>query len=200
MPRRVNEGRGGGYRSKIAYSRDFLMSFSDFKVPPDNINNIHWIQQNQTLDRPQKTAGPNMAKLQWVFQEPHGDHQGAGTYGPEMERRLSSHDGGFGGNGDIRADIGFRRRRFVGGEGGQSTSSGNGALRGKCGFNEEGGTREGSDFRREGDGGFREDVGFRGECSFGATGIPLPVPPTSVSSAPRSHVQRSSASATGGLR
>ncbi|KAG9072582.1 hypothetical protein KI688_000353 [Linnemannia hyalina] len=132
------------YRSKITYSRDFLMSFRAFDVPPKGIDRIHWIQQNPTLDHPQKAAGPRMARPQPAFQEPRGDYQGAGNYDPDMGHRQSGRGGGFRKEGAFR-DVGFGREIGLRGERGQSTAIGNGP------------SREGAQ------GTSRGGVGFRGE-------------------------------------
>ena len=81
------------------------MSFGAFNVPPESIDRIYWIQQNSTLDRPQKAAGPRMARPQLVFQEPRGDYQGAGIYDPDMGDRQSERGGGFTGEG-ASGDVG----------------------------------------------------------------------------------------------
>ncbi|KAG0079782.1 hypothetical protein BGZ90_001719 [Linnemannia elongata] len=101
------------YRSKITYSRDFLMSFRAFNVPPGSIDRIHWIQQNPTLDHPQEAAGMRMARPQPVFQEPRGDYQRAGIYGPEMGHRQSGRgDGAF--RGDVTSNEEDKCRRGSG--------------------------------------------------------------------------------------
>ncbi|KAG0292312.1 hypothetical protein BGZ96_004346 [Linnemannia gamsii] len=204
MPPIRNEGVGRGYRSKITYSRDYLMTFSDFNVLPDNIDRIHWIQQNPTLDWSQKFAGPMMARLQGTFQEPRGDHQGAGTYDSKMGCHLARREGDFGGNGDADADLGLSRRHGVGKERGQGTSSESSACRGderqrtSRGNIVFGGEGRYGTFR--GDGGFRGDSSIIEERGLGAPSFPLLPSPTSTPSTPRPHVQRSSTSATGGLR
>lgn len=206
MPLRGTGERG--YRFKITYSRDFLMSFRAFSVPPESIDRIHWIQQNPTLDHPQKAAGTRMARPQPVFQDPRGDYQGAGTYDPEMGHRQSGRGGGFRGEGAIR-DVEFGGEIGSRGAGGQSIAIGNGPF------------REGTQGTPRGDGGFRGERGqgtfsgertFRGDVAsneddrlgrdsgFGAPNFPSPPPPLSAPPAPRPHFQRYSASATGGLR
>ncbi|KAF8947554.1 hypothetical protein BGZ47_008699 [Haplosporangium gracile] len=182
---------GGAYGSEITYSREFLLSFSGFKAPPDSIDRIHWIQQNPTLDHPQKAAESRMARPRPVFQKSGGEYQRAGTFGSEVSHRYSRCEGGFRGEGALRGDVGF---------GGETGLSGNNGLKGE-GFS-------------RGNGAFREDYGFRGGggqraqrghgASRGEGGVDAPTfyppfPPLSALPAPRPHAQRSSASATGGL-
>ncbi|KAK3838469.1 MAG: hypothetical protein JOS17DRAFT_834334 [Linnemannia elongata] len=205
MPLRGTGGRG--YRFKITYSRDFLMSFRAFNVPPEGIDRIHWIQQNPTQDYLQKTPELRMARPQPIIQEPRGNYQGAGTYDSEMGHRQLGRGGDFRGEGAIR-DVGFEREIGSRGARGQSTAFGNGPFReGPQGTSGESGgfrgeSRQGT-FRGEGtfrgdvvsneDNRLRSDSGF-GAPSFSSSPPPLPPPP-----ALRLHFQRSSASATGGL-
>ncbi|KAG0066427.1 hypothetical protein BGZ89_007273 [Linnemannia elongata] len=193
-------------RSKITYSRDFLMSFRAFNVPPGNIDRIHWIQQNLTLDHPQEAAGLRMARPQPVFQEPRGDYQRAGIYGPEMGHHQSGRGGVFRVKGAIRADS-FGGEIDLIREKGQGTAIGNGAFREKV----QSTSGEDGGFRGErGKGTFSVDGAFRGDVTsneedryrrgsgFSASNF-LPPPLPSATLAPRPHFQRSSASATGGL-
>ncbi|KAF9125163.1 hypothetical protein BGX30_000584 [Mortierella sp. GBA39] len=156
------------------------MSFRAFDVPPESIDRIHWIQQNPTLDHPQKAAGPSMARPQPIFQEPRGDYQGAGTYDPEMGHCQSGRGGGFREEGAFR-DVGFGGEIGSRGERGRSTAIGNGP------------------FREGAQGTSRGDVGFKGGSAFGAPNFLPPFRPPSAPPAPRLHFQQSSASATGGL-
>ncbi|KAF9549298.1 hypothetical protein EC957_004212 [Mortierella hygrophila] len=195
------------YRPKIAYSRDFLMSFRAFDVPPESIDRIHWIQQNPTLDHPQNAAGPRMVRLQPAFQEPRGDYQRAGNYDPEMGHRQSGREGGFREEGAFR-DVGFGGEIGLRGEREQSTAIGNGPSR----VGAQGTSRRDVGFRGEsgqgtlrGKGAFRGDVASNGDdrfkrgSGFGAPNFLPPLRPPSVPSTPRLHFQQSSATATGGL-
>ncbi|KAF9153346.1 hypothetical protein BG015_003627 [Linnemannia schmuckeri] len=180
---------GGVHGFKITYGRDFLMSFSGLKAPPDSIDSIHWIQLNSTLDNPQKAVEPRMARSQPVFQEPGGEYQGTGTYGPEVSHRHSRCDDSFRGESAVRGDIGFGGEINLSGNDGlerDRPSKGKGAFRGDYGFRGGGGQR--------GHGTSTGENGFRGEGGIGAPTFHPPFPP-----ALRRHVRRSSASATGRL-
>ncbi|KAK3813457.1 MAG: hypothetical protein J3R72DRAFT_498541 [Linnemannia gamsii] len=102
--------RSGSYqpqfRSRITYSRDFLMTFSGLCVPPDSIDRIRWIQQHATLDWSQKSTGLKVLKSQ---QHPiqqsvrqravyrySGDDCDQGTRGSNMGRRHTTGGGGRG--------------------------------------------------------------------------------------------------------
>ncbi|KAF9101615.1 hypothetical protein BGX29_005438 [Mortierella sp. GBA35] len=75
--------RGRVARTKICYSRDFLMSFQYITVPPDCIERIRWTLQNLTVDRPHKAA-PGMAGHRPSYQGPSSP-PGFEDYGGEQE-------------------------------------------------------------------------------------------------------------------
>ncbi|KAF9133770.1 hypothetical protein BGW39_008947 [Mortierella sp. 14UC] len=204
--------RSGSYppyhRSKIAYSRDFLMSFSSFNVPPDSIDKIRWIQQNPTLDRSQKAAEPRMPRSQHrVTQEPAmqqpsfqdlGDyHYHQGMQGSKLQRHRTTGEGRGGGEVSMSNFPMSLHQQSPMLDRSQEYAEPRMPRAHQLVFQEPNCDFQGSYGPELG---HRRTTGGRegeGRCEMAISGLTMPQPPTPT--AHRSNVQRSNASASGSL-